>query len=54
MERAVNMLGLKGFIVNSHTHDLYLDDPRFAPILEAAQALDRAVAGMIEWRIARF
>lgn len=43
MERAVNMLGLKGFIVNSHTHDLYLDDPRFAPILEAAQALDRPI-----------
>ena len=36
MERAVNALGLKGFIVNSHTHDLYLDDPRFAPVLEAA------------------
>jgi predicted TIM-barrel fold metal-dependent hydrolase len=43
MERAVNALGLKGFIVNSHTHDLYLDDPRFAPILEAAQSLDRPI-----------
>lgn len=43
MERAVNGLGLNGFIVNSHTHDLYLDDPRFAPILEAAQALDRPI-----------
>lgn len=43
MERAVNTLGLNGFIVNSHTDDLYLDDPRFAPILEAAQALDRAI-----------
>jgi predicted TIM-barrel fold metal-dependent hydrolase len=43
MERAVNTLGLNGFIVNSHTGDLYLDDPRFAPILEAAQALDRPI-----------
>lgn len=43
MERAVNVLGLNGFIVNSHTGDLYLDDPRFAPILEAAQALDRPI-----------
>jgi 5-carboxyvanillate decarboxylase len=43
MERAVNTLGLNGFIVNSHTGELYLDDPRFAPILEAAQALDRPI-----------
>lgn len=43
MERAVSTLGMKGFIVNSHTHDIYLDDPRFAPILEAAQALDRPI-----------
>jgi 5-carboxyvanillate decarboxylase len=40
MERAVASLHLNGFIVNSHTNDLYLDDPRFEPILEAAQALD--------------
>jgi len=43
MERAVKTLGLNGFIVNSHTGNLYLDDPRFAPILEAAQALDRPI-----------
>ncbi|PSJ40637.1 amidohydrolase family protein [Allosphingosinicella deserti] len=43
MERAVTTLGMKGFIVNSHTANLYLDDPRFAPILEAAQALDRPI-----------
>ncbi|NIJ21370.1 putative TIM-barrel fold metal-dependent hydrolase [Sphingomonas naasensis] len=43
MERAVKMLGLNGFIVNSHTGNLYLDDARFAPILEAAQALDRPI-----------
>lgn len=43
MERAITTLGLNGFIVNSHTDNLYLDDPRFAPILEAAQALDRPI-----------
>ena len=43
MERAVKTLGLSGFIVNSHTGNLYLDDPRFAPVLEAAQALDRPI-----------
>lgn len=43
MERAITRLGLNGFIVNSHTSDRYLDDPRFAPILEAAQALDRPI-----------
>lgn len=43
MERAVKTLGLNGFIVNSHTNDLYLDDARFAPILEAAEALDRPI-----------
>ncbi len=40
LERAVRTLGLKGAIVNSHTHDSYLDDPRCWPIFEAAQALD--------------
>ncbi|CAH0356503.1 MAG: amidohydrolase family protein [Sphingobium sp.] len=43
MERAITRLGLNGFIVNSHTNNLYLDDPSFAPILEAAQALDRPI-----------
>lgn len=40
MERAINTLKLNGFIVNSHTENAYLDQPRFWPILEAAQALD--------------
>jgi 2,3-dihydroxybenzoate decarboxylase len=31
--------GIKGVIVNSHTRGEYLDAPKFAPILEAAQAL---------------
>ncbi|WP_305096690.1 amidohydrolase family protein [Croceibacterium aestuarii] len=43
MERAIDQLGLHGFIVNSHTDNLYLDDPRFGPILEAAEALDRPI-----------
>lgn len=39
LERAVTRLGLKGAIVNSHTHGEYLDDPKFWPIFEAAEAL---------------
>ncbi|HEX6994187.1 MAG TPA: amidohydrolase family protein [Gammaproteobacteria bacterium] len=40
LERAVTRLGMKGAIVNSHTHGEYLDDERFWPIFEAAEALD--------------
>lgn len=40
MERAIHSLKLNGFLVNSHTNNLYLDDQRFWPILEAAEALD--------------
>lgn len=40
MERAIVTLKLNGFLVNSHTDNLYLDDPRFWPILEAAESLD--------------
>lgn len=43
MERATNELGLNGFIVNSHTGGEYLDQPKYWPILEAAEALDRAI-----------
>lgn len=43
MERAITELGLNGFIVNSHTNDEYLDDPKFWPVLEAAEALDRCI-----------
>jgi 5-carboxyvanillate decarboxylase len=32
-------LGLKGVIVNSHTQGEYLDNPKFWPIFEAAEAL---------------
>ncbi|MBN8831001.1 MAG: amidohydrolase [Sphingomonadales bacterium] len=43
MERAIKQLGLNGFIVNSHTDGGYLDEQRFWPILEAAEALDRPI-----------
>src|SRR3984885_3580216 len=43
MERAIRKLKLNGFIVNSHTHNEYLDDPKYWPILEAAEALDACV-----------
>lgn len=39
MERAINNLKLNGFLVNSHTNNTYLDDEKFWPILEAAEAL---------------
>jgi 2,3-dihydroxybenzoate decarboxylase len=40
LERGVRQLGLKGAIVNSHTQGEYLDNPKFWPIFEAAEALD--------------
>jgi 2,3-dihydroxybenzoate decarboxylase/5-carboxyvanillate decarboxylase len=43
MERAVMRLGLNGFVVNSHTNNEYLDEPKYWPILEAAEALDRPI-----------
>lgn len=39
LERNAKTLGMKGFIINSHTMGEYLDDRKFWPILEAAQAL---------------
>lgn len=36
-------LGFKGVIVNSHTYGEYLDNQKFWPILEAAQALDTPI-----------
>lgn len=43
IERARNSLGLHGLVVNSHTNDEYLDDPKYWPILEAAEATDGAI-----------
>jgi predicted TIM-barrel fold metal-dependent hydrolase len=39
MERAISTLKLNGFLVNSHTDGVYLDNPGCWPILEAAEAL---------------
>ncbi len=36
-------LGFNGVIINSHTQGEYLDDPKFFPIFEAAQALDTPI-----------
>jgi 5-carboxyvanillate decarboxylase len=43
MERAIKTLKLNGFVVNSHTNSEYLDDPKFWPALEAAEALDACI-----------
>ena len=43
MERAISKLKLNGFILNSHTNGEYLDNPKYWPILECAEALDRAI-----------
>lgn len=43
MERARTELGLHGFVVNSHTNDEYLDDAKYWPVLEAAEALDGCI-----------
>lgn len=43
IERAVSGLGLNGVLINSHTNSEHLDDPKYWPILEAAQALDTPI-----------
>jgi 2,3-dihydroxybenzoate decarboxylase len=40
LERAMKLPGIKGAIVNSHTHGEYLDAPKYLPIFEALEALD--------------
>ena len=40
LDRAVNQLGMKGALVNSHTKGEYLDEEKFWPILAKAQELD--------------
>ena len=39
IERAINKLKLNALLVNSHTNGEYLDDKKYWPILEAAQAV---------------
>lgn len=43
VERGMIRLGMKGVLINSHTGDEYLDQPKFWPILEAAEALDAPI-----------
>ncbi|MET9913750.1 amidohydrolase family protein [Streptomyces sp. NPDC006476] len=43
IERGVNRLGFRGVIINSHTRGEYLDDKKFWPVLEAAEALDTPI-----------
>jgi 5-carboxyvanillate decarboxylase len=38
VERVMGPLGLNGLMINSHTEGHYLDEPQFAPLLEAAEA----------------
>jgi 2,3-dihydroxybenzoate decarboxylase len=40
IERGVKKLGLKGAILNSHTHHHYLDDQKYWAVFEACEALD--------------
>lgn len=39
-ERCVKKLGFKGTLIHGTTKGVFLDDPRFAPVFEVAQALD--------------
>jgi 5-carboxyvanillate decarboxylase len=43
IERGARQLGFHGVIINSHTHGEYLDDRKFWPIFEAAEALDTPI-----------
>lgn len=40
LERAITKLGFKGALIAGHTRGEYLDDKRFWPIFECAEALD--------------
>ena len=40
IERGARKLSMRGLLINSHTNGAYLDEPRFLPVLEAAQAFD--------------
>jgi 5-carboxyvanillate decarboxylase len=40
LQRAAKMPGIKGFIVNSHTHGEYLDLQKYWPIFAAAESLN--------------
>lgn len=40
LARSVNQLGLRGALVNAHTHGRYLDDPQLRIVWEHAEGLD--------------
>ena len=40
LQRTVGTLGFKGAMINGHTNGEFLDDKKFWPIFEAAQAMD--------------
>jgi predicted TIM-barrel fold metal-dependent hydrolase len=40
LERSIKSLGFLGGLINGMTEDLFLDDPRYEPILAAAEQLD--------------
>ena len=40
LERAIQQLGFRGVLLDGTTGGLFLDDPRFTPVFEAAVALD--------------
>ncbi len=48
--RGVRELGFHGAMVNGMTEDRFLDDPRFEPILAAAEALDFPIYLHPAWR----
>lgn len=43
IERVMGPLGLQGVMINSHTGGHYLDEPRFAPLLAAAESADAPI-----------
>jgi 5-carboxyvanillate decarboxylase len=43
LERAITKLKLNGVMINSHTNGEYLDEEKYWPILEAAEALDATI-----------
>jgi uncharacterized protein len=43
LDRAVHELGFPGAVINGHSQGVYLDDPRFAPVLERAAALNTPI-----------
>ena len=43
VDRSVRSLGLNGIVLNSHTKGEYLDDEKYWPIFEAAEAADAAI-----------